>query len=100
MRQQTRHAAIGELLEAEMDLLLQSREASRVASELFRPEILSIGENRLEILQGLLQSRDFFARLLAELKPHGFLSARSGTVAIVSIARPSPSLFGNAPFAI
>jgi hypothetical protein len=58
MGEQAGGAAVGELLEALVDVLFELAEGVRIASKLLGPLFLVLGEGSVEILKGLLQRRN------------------------------------------
>lgn len=61
---------VGELAEAEMDLLLQSGKAGGILGELFSPEVLLLLKLRVNFLKSLPSRRDGLARLGTKTEEH------------------------------
>ena len=61
---------VGELAEAEMDLLLQSGKAGGILGELFSPEVLLLLKLRVNFLKSLPSERNGLARLGTKTEEH------------------------------
>ena len=61
---------VGELAEAEMDLLLQSCKAGGVLGKLFSPELLLLLQLRADVLEGMLGRWDGLPGLGAKTEEH------------------------------
>ena len=85
MNEQAGGATVGEFLEGAVDLRLELRERGRVSRDLLSPQGLLFRQRGLEILKGLLQSRNFGAGLAAPTKLHGHALSSSPLFATVAI---------------
>jgi hypothetical protein len=68
--EETGDELVGELAEAEMNLLLQSGKAGGLLGELFSPELLLLLKLRVNFLESLPSRRNGLARLETKTEDH------------------------------
>ena len=100
MGEQAGGAAVGELLEGQVDPGFELGKGGRVADQLLGPELLLLGKRSLDLLKSLIRCRHFVAGFATKAEFHGTVlvsSWRLETSAILSGGPSSAELFGNAP---